>query len=151
MPTPNFTLRNYNLCLDQMLELNLPVTTFAETMGEALAIIHWGANVDAYDIEFVLGRERAEFESDNSIALHLDTEDVHFMLPHTGIDSLRRAFVNRRITRMWVLDFNLCNIWEEESAWEKPDTLISRLVQASSENDPYYPLPLMDLEIDRKL
>jgi len=59
-PSPaNFALRNYNLHLDQMLDLGLPVVEkFAPAMGEALAWMHWGAGVDAFDVEFVLGESR---------------------------------------------------------------------------------------------
>ncbi|KAF4972336.1 hypothetical protein FSARC_1058 [Fusarium sarcochroum] len=53
----NFSLRNFNLHLDQMIEMNLPAETYARVIGQALAIIHWVANVDGYDIEFVLGGE----------------------------------------------------------------------------------------------
>ncbi|GLI75226.1 hypothetical protein PoHVEF18_003479 [Penicillium ochrochloron] len=63
--SPNFTLRNYNLHLDQMLELGLPVLLFASTMGEALANIHWAAHVDGYDIEFELGSERDKCTGDS--------------------------------------------------------------------------------------
>ncbi|KAJ4258166.1 hypothetical protein NW762_008307 [Fusarium torreyae] len=56
----NFSLRNFNLHLDQMIEMNLPVETYARVMGQALAIIHWAANVDGYDIEFVLGSEASD-------------------------------------------------------------------------------------------
>ncbi|KAM0544809.1 hypothetical protein ACHAPJ_011639 [Fusarium lateritium] len=56
----NFSLRNFNLHLDQMIEMNLPAETYARVIGQALAIIHWVANVDGYDIEFVLGSETSD-------------------------------------------------------------------------------------------
>ncbi|KAK0722596.1 hypothetical protein B0T26DRAFT_630144, partial [Lasiosphaeria miniovina] len=55
VPAANFTLRNFNLHLDQMLDLGLPVAQYAAAVGAALAAMHWGANVDGYDVEFVLG------------------------------------------------------------------------------------------------
>ncbi len=56
-PPLSFTLRNFNLHLDQMLDLRLPVISYASAMASALATIHWDANIDGYDIEFVLGGE----------------------------------------------------------------------------------------------
>ncbi|KAJ5081919.1 zinc finger protein-domain-containing protein [Penicillium alfredii] len=149
---PNFTLRNYNLCLDQVVELNLPVELYAAGIGEALAIIHWAANVDGYEVEFVLGSEGdARYTQDISSSLNLTWEQLAAMSPHSNVDSLMRANFKRRTTRLWVLDFNLCNMWEEKVGWEDPDSLISHLVVAFFENDPYFPLPLMELDIDRQL
>lgn len=151
-PTPNFTLRNINLFLDQQLELNLPVQLFAAAMGEALAIIHWAANVDAYDIEFVLGSE-GEISYTRGVLLSLDmrAEQLKAMKPHTNLDSMMKVNCKRRTTRLWILDFNLCNTWNEEVGWKNPEALISHLVTAFFENDPYYPLPLMELDVDKEL
>ncbi|KAJ9398445.1 hypothetical protein DTO282F9_4536 [Paecilomyces variotii] len=151
-PAPNFTLRNYNLCLDQMLELNLPVKSFASAMGEALALIHWSANVDAYDVEFVLGGEGdIIYTRDISSTLNLTRRQLLTMQPHTDIETLMSIKLMRRATRVWVLDFNLCSRWEESAGWENPDALVAHLVTAFFENDPYYPLPLMELDIDTEL
>ncbi|KAL1879433.1 hypothetical protein Plec18167_003887 [Paecilomyces lecythidis] len=150
-PPPNFTLRNYNLCLDQMLELNLPVKLLASTMGEALALIHWSANVDGYDIEFVLGGEGNEYTHDMPSTLTLTRREFLAMQPHTNLEAVMEAKFKRRTTRVWVLDFNLCSLWEESAGWENPGALVAHLVTAFYENDPYYPLPLMELDIDREL
>ncbi|RMJ28109.1 Zinc finger protein [Aspergillus sp. HF37] len=48
---PNFTLRNFNLCLDQIFELSLPAASAAATMGEALGVTHWSANVMGLDLD----------------------------------------------------------------------------------------------------
>lgn len=151
-PPPNFTLRNYNLFLDQMLDLSLPVASFAAAIGEALAIIHWRANVDAYDIEFVLGSEGdVSYTRDISLTLDLTAEKVAAMQPHTDLEAMMMVNFKRRTVRMWVLDFNLCNVWEEKAGLEDPDALISHLVMAFFENDPYYPLPLAELDQDKEL
>lgn len=151
-PPPNFTLRNYNLFLDQILDLNLPVALFAASMGEALAIIHWRANVDAYDIEFVLGSEgNVSYTRDISLALDLTAEKVAAMQPHTDLEAMMSVNFKQRTVRMWVLDFNLCNVWEEKAGIENPDALISHLVMSFFENDPYYPLPLAELDHDKEL
>jgi Zinc finger protein len=52
---------------------------------------------------------------------------------------------------MWVLDFNLCSCWDEETGWENPEALIEHLVLAFFENDPYYPLPLAEQEFEQRL
>jgi hypothetical protein len=146
-PSPNFTLRNFNLCLDQILELNIPAASFAAAMGESLAVIHWSANVDAYDIEFVLGSEGdVTYNKGVSLTLELTAEQVAAMAPHTDLESMMSTNV-KRTARLWVLDFNLCSVWEEKAGWEYPDALISHFVTAFFENDPYYPCPLMELDL----
>jgi hypothetical protein len=77
-----FSLRNVPLHIDQMEALSLDTTAYAEAMAEALAMMHWGARIDANDIEFVLAPPRGAspvFRSD-----------------YLGVHSL------------WVLDFDCC-------------------------------------------
>ncbi|KAF4973337.1 hypothetical protein FZEAL_9353 [Fusarium zealandicum] len=139
----NFTLRNFNLCLDQMVELELDVSKFAVAMAEALAIVHWAARVDGYDMEFVLGSE-VEIEPPHVTA-------GQTAQPQTGRTSTDLVNLKKRAIRMWVLDFNLCSKWAEEIGRTHPDALIEQLVMAFFENDPYYPLPLMEAEMDKQL
>lgn len=141
-PPANFTLRNFNLCLDQMIELNLPVYHYAKAIGEALATIHWAANVDGYDVEFVLGSEGdTRYTQDISSSLGLTPQAIAEMPKYTNLDAMMSVNFKRRTTGIWVLDFNLCNMWQESTGYEKPDELISQLVLAFFENDPYYPRP----------
>ncbi|OIW25607.1 hypothetical protein CONLIGDRAFT_582051 [Coniochaeta ligniaria NRRL 30616] len=149
---PNFSLRNFNLCLDRMMDILLPVHEYAAAMGEALAVMHWAANVDGYDVEFVLGCEAdLAYREDDQIDLGLTSEQVVALTPHAdtdvmALDTMKPARLEERrpSTRMWVLDFNLCSRWEERTAWEQPEALIRHLVLAFYENDPYYPLPLVE-------
>ncbi|KAJ5590532.1 zinc finger protein-domain-containing protein [Penicillium hetheringtonii] len=153
-PTPpvNFALRNFNLHLDQMLELGYPVEKLAVDIAEALATIHWVANVDSYDIEFVLGSEGEKTYSHDLLkSLNIEPDDINGINPHTDFESLLKMNFMRRTTRLWVLDFNLCNVWNEETAIHHPETLVSHLVEAFYENDPYFPLPLMDNPVDQSL
>ncbi|KAJ5747942.1 zinc finger protein-domain-containing protein [Penicillium nucicola] len=143
----NFTLRNFNLHLDQMVEPNLPVKYFASAMGEALAVIHWSAQVDGYDIEFVLGSEGDTTYSQGisiSIGPELTPQRLAAMKPFTDIESLIKVNFKQRTMRLWTLDFNLCHIWDTEAALDNPEGVVSHLVMAFFENDPYYPLPLME-------
>lgn len=53
-----FSLRNYPPHTDQMEELGLDVCAYANAMGEALAIMHWKAGIDARDVDLVLASRR---------------------------------------------------------------------------------------------
>ncbi|CAG8306680.1 unnamed protein product [Penicillium nalgiovense] len=151
-PPANFTLRNFNLCLDQMIELNLPIQHYAKAIGQAMAIMHWSANVDCYDVEFVLGSEGETSYTQEICRLSgLSVEHLASMPPHTDLDKMMRTNFRRRTARVWVLDFNLCSKWEEQMGLERPDDLIAHLVAAFFENDPYYPRPSQDLEPDKSL
>jgi hypothetical protein len=70
--------------------LGLDVKSYAETMAEALALMHWGAKIDANDVEFVLAPPRVApsvFQSD-----------------YLGAHS------------MWTLDFDCCRPIEVDEA-----------------------------------
>lgn len=159
--TPNFSLRNFNLYLDQMEDLHLPIFDYAHAMGEALAVIHWQANVDGYDIEFVLGSEADKpYTNDNTMDLGLTSTDITGLAPHTTtntmtLDTTVAGELKNRLlrTRMWVLDFNLCSRWDAEAGWQEDQiqALTDQLVLAFFENDPYYPLPHAEGETGQKL
>lgn len=53
---PHF-LRNFPLYLDSMLDLELDVAVLADEMGSSFAILHWGAETNGDDVEFVFGTE----------------------------------------------------------------------------------------------
>ncbi|RSL40134.1 hypothetical protein CEP53_013574 [Fusarium sp. AF-6] len=137
----NFSLRNFNLCLDQMVDLGLPVSSYASAIGEALAVVHWAANVDGYDIEFVLGSETSVKSQPRKAPSLQSTQESSWVV----------AEGRRKTTGIWVLDFNLCTKWEERIGWEQPEALVEQLVMAFFENDPYYPLPLMDNDLGKQL
>lgn len=50
-----FSLRNFELHLNQMEEVGLDVDRIASAVGQALAVLHWAANVDGWGVQFVLG------------------------------------------------------------------------------------------------
>lgn len=156
-PTPNFSLRNFNLHLDQMLDLRLPVNQYARAMAESLAIIHWSANVDGYDIEFVLGSEpetsRRIYSKPLSELLGLTAQNLVDMPPHQNLDRMVRANHRGSLMRLWVLDFNLCTRFKEEAVSDSTQhpALLEQLVLAFFENDPYYPLPMMESDVEKNL
>ncbi|KAL6907338.1 zinc finger domain-containing protein [Trichoderma evansii] len=145
---PNFSLRNYNLCLDQMLDLDLPVNEYAKSTAETLAIIHWAAHVDAYDIEFVLGGEIGSAYTQQATDF---LSQQLYTLEQIEPGSVYNLLLRQRTTRIWVLDFNLCSRWSLETLLKRPEDVVNQLVLAFFENDPYYPLPEMESEVDREL
>ncbi|KAJ9150731.1 Protein of unknown function DUF3669, zinc finger protein [Pleurostoma richardsiae] len=149
----HFSLRNFSLHLDQMLALSLPVEEYAAAVGEALAVIHWAASVDGFDVEFVLGGERdACFAQDDvSAGLGLTVDKVLRMERHTDLEAMLAAGPQRRTARVWVLDFNLCSRWTDEIALGREEELQQQLVHSFFENDPYYPLPLMESDVEQRL
>ncbi|KAF2648151.1 hypothetical protein K491DRAFT_708864 [Lophiostoma macrostomum CBS 122681] len=82
-----FSLRNVPLHIDQMEAVGLDASVYAETMADALALMHWGAKIDANDIEFVLAPPR------QGNPLSLPTFQSDYLGSHC----------------MWVLDYDCCN------------------------------------------
>jgi hypothetical protein len=79
-----FSLRNVPLHIDQMEALGLDTKAYAETMADALALMHWVAEIDANDVEFVLAPPREDQSSEK---------------PVFQSECLRRH-------SMWILDFD---------------------------------------------
>jgi len=115
-----------------MLDLGLPVVEkFAPAMGEALAWMHWGAGVDAFDVEFVLGESRQ---------------------PPKGEDGDEDDAPGSAAADLWLLDFNLCSAFDlgalsstltddNEEKERHRSGLIGYLIHGFFANDPYYPRP----------
>ncbi|CAD0094789.1 unnamed protein product [Aureobasidium vineae] len=52
-----------------MEQLNLPILEYAEAIANTLATLHWDAEIDANDVEFVLGtRRQLDVESIQSLS-----------------------------------------------------------------------------------
>jgi len=153
-PAPNFSLRNFNFCLDQIFELGLPVEKYAKVMAGYLAIIHWQARINGYDIEFILGNDtEISYTTHITQSISLDVEQLEQLPKHSDIKILQRVNFQRRATRLWVLDFNLCNRFPMDDAFilKHKEELVNQLVLAFFENNPYYPLPLMEINVDKQL
>ncbi|EPE05842.1 exodeoxyribonuclease iii xth [Ophiostoma piceae UAMH 11346] len=78
--TSFFSLRNFKLHLNQMIEMGLDCEALAVSMGTTLGLIHWKAKTDARDIEFALGSSATRISGNDNF--------------------------ERRQTRLFVLDFN---------------------------------------------
>ncbi|KAH7083901.1 zinc finger protein-domain-containing protein [Paraphoma chrysanthemicola] len=112
-PFQRFSLRNVPLHMDQMEELSLDFNAYAETMAEALALMYWGAQVDANDVEFVLAPPR-------------ETE-------HSGTPHFQSEFLGTH--RMWILDFDCCHPLSMDEIGMR------QACAAFYKNDPFYPQP----------
>ncbi|KAM0261108.1 hypothetical protein ACHAQJ_002369 [Trichoderma viride] len=116
-----FSLRNFPLHLDQMEQLGIGPSDYAMAMADALAFLHWIANVDGNDVEFVLAQPRSQPITSLS-QMQFEgrwTSNINILGPHT----------------MWVLDFDLC----------RDLTLDEKGIEQASNafwgNDPFYPRP----------
>jgi hypothetical protein len=77
------------LHVNQMEELELDISAYPETMADALAVMHWGAKIDANDVEFVLAPPRSTSPSSSS-------SSSSFSSPRLGEHVV------------WLLDFDCC-------------------------------------------
>ena len=77
------------LHVDKMEKLGLDTKAYAQTMADALAIMLWGAGIDAGDVEFVLAPTRDG-----------DGESGAFECGFLGTHG------------MWILDFDCCRVIE---------------------------------------
>ena len=130
-PKTYFGIRNFPLCLDQMEDIGLDTKGFASAMADTLAILHWGARIDAADVEFVLGgapclthKPLAKFEQLRHLATDTSTDTT---LPDPGTGA--------PVTYLWLLDFNQCQPIEMNEGGA--DQAVKRFL----DNDPYYPRP----------
>jgi hypothetical protein len=93
--------------------LELDVTAYTETMADALALMHWGAQIDANDVEFVLAPPRVTDSPTPS----------PFQSEYLGTHS------------MWILDFDCCRPLSLDQAG------VEQACVAFFKNDPFYPRP----------
>lgn len=128
-----FSLRNLPLHLDQLQELDLDVSSYAETMADALAMMHWVGEVDANDVEFVLASPAPENRTMNAKQEQEDDGDCSKASQHfEGVPLAANALGNHT---MWLLDFDCCR----EMAMNEEG--VAQAVRAFLRNDPYFPLP----------
>ena len=132
-PSRMFTLRNFNLHMDQMEELSLDVQALATGMADALAIMHWHSKIDADDVEFVLGSLPP-----STITADLPSaSDLKGMPPNSDTNPVSQDIdLKTPTTGIWLLDFNRCHDISMDA------TGLQQAVKAFFRNDPYYPCPL---------
>ncbi|KAJ5192549.1 Protein of unknown function DUF3669 zinc finger protein [Penicillium cf. viridicatum] len=130
----SFKLQNFPLHVNEMEDLQLVTSSFAQVMAQTLAILHWKAGVDGNDIEFILGSAPL---STQMRADEID-EDNEWSLGE------RFDFCRRSIS-LWLIDFNQC------AKFEDTDAGLKKTVDAFIWNNPYYPSPSSTMEEDKKL
>lgn len=127
-----FSLRNFPLHLDQMEQLGIDPSEYAIAMADALAFMHWVAEVDGNDVEFVLAQPRRQ--PDICTSPQKESEDTR----SNNISILG-------LHTMWMLDFDLCrDLTLDESS-------IEQACNAFWGNDPWYPRPGRLATADQKL
>ncbi len=137
-----FSLKNFKLHIDQMEDLKLDIADFATQMADALAVMHWKAKLDGYDVEFVVG-------SAPNVLINTDApslEALKKMAPGTTtIPSGTSIDFEHRMIHLWMIDFNQCN--------EMPfnEHGVGMAVKAFIENAPYYPRPGSPFHTDQWL
>ncbi|KAI2476435.1 DUF3669 domain containing protein [Pyrenophora tritici-repentis] len=107
-----FSLRNVPLHIDQMEGLGLDAKSYAETMAEPLALMHWSAKIDANDVEYVLAPPRSGHAPSST-----------FQSDYLGVHC------------MWILDFDCCR------SIDLDEQGVDQACAAFSKNDPFYPRP----------
>ncbi|KAL7806473.1 zinc finger domain-containing protein [Trichoderma gracile] len=129
-------LRNYPLHMDQMEQLCIDPSGYAVAMAEALAFLHWVANVDGNDVEFVLGQPRCQSDTSSSPSSLTRARG-------TICSDTNTAILGPHV--VWILDFDLCrDISLDEEGVDQAHC-------AFWGNDPYYPRPGSSNPADERL
>ncbi|KAI0179435.1 zinc finger protein-domain-containing protein [Hypoxylon sp. FL1284] len=134
-----FSLRNFKLHLNQMIDIGLDYEGLAVSMGQALALIHWRARTDARDVEFVLGCSSTRMGANSGQAVSVEP-GTSSNLENPGTEDL-----TRRETRLFVIDFN------QVRDISMDDAGVELAVEAFFLNDPYYPRPREGSKLQQEL
>ncbi|KAJ9160858.1 Pre-mRNA splicing factor ATP-dependent RNA helicase PRP43 [Coniochaeta hoffmannii] len=136
-----FSLRNFKLHLNHMVDLGLDVEALARRMGTSFALMHWAAKTDGRDVEFVLGSSAKK----TPVGLPVD-EIMALQEPtYTGPPSCVNEDFFTRTTEMWLLDFN------QVQTITLDDAGVAMAVEAVKLNDPYVPKPLRKSTVERRI
>lgn len=120
------SLRNFPMRLNMIEDLALETSDLTISMAIGLAILHWQANVDGMDVEFVLGSaatmepEQDEADEGDELPLNLEKRSIHH----------------------WMLDFD-----KASQIKVNINDVDNNLVPAFLGNDPYYPRPDVDEDL----
>ncbi|PYI22751.1 hypothetical protein BO99DRAFT_259127 [Aspergillus violaceofuscus CBS 115571] len=117
-----FSLRNFPLHIDQMMELGISiedVDCYAGMMGEALSTFHWVARMDANDVEIVLAP--------------ISPAERNRAPDHSSTSNIIRNVLGTHT--MWILDFDLCHSISMDRQG------VQQAVEAFFKNDPFCPRP----------
>ncbi|KAL8951276.1 MAG: hypothetical protein Q9222_002731 [Ikaeria aurantiellina] len=134
--------RNFPMRLNMVEDFGEDKERLAKQMAVALAVIHWQAQVDAMDAEFVLGSAspllrspRAFCPSPKCEPYNVDEDQMHGV----QLSDIDGASPEPQPNQLWVLDFDKSSPIEL-----KKRDVYKRLIPAFLGNDPYYPRPDVD-------
>ena len=135
------SLRNFPLYLDNARKLCFKVEDHAQAMAMGLAVLHWHAQIDAQDTEFVLG-----CASTPTLATARPDQEHMQRLPLTQTDPFAT-----RIERLWMLDFDKCSkVSFTFTDGHSPEDVVRKYLVAVTGNDPYFPHPRLDVALWQK-
>ncbi|KAL8713730.1 MAG: hypothetical protein Q9220_002256 [cf. Caloplaca sp. 1 TL-2023] len=134
------SMRNFPMRLDMIEKFGEKKSGLAKDMAITLAVIHWQAQVDAMDAEFVLGGPLPLLQGPRAVCPSPKDEPYNV----DELPKLDRASSNidvrlQQYHELWVLDFDKSH----RIALKRKD-VNKRLVPAFLGNDPYYPRPDTD-------
>lgn len=125
------SLRNFPMRLNMIEDLDLETSDLTIKIAIGLAILHWQANVDGMDVEFVLG-SAAMMEPEQ------DEADEGDEVPHP----VKFPNFEKRSIHLWMIDFDKASRIEVNI-----NDVDNKLVPAFLGNDPYYPRPDVDEDL----
>jgi Zinc finger protein len=114
-----------------MEDLDLDILNLAAEIAIGLAILHWEAQIDGMDTEFVLGSSATWDNEPNG------SEDES-----SPPDTDKVINFNRREIHLWMLDYDKATAIEMTE-----EDIKKKLVPGFLGNDPYYPMPTVDEEL----
>ena len=109
-----------------MEDLAVEVSELANEMDIGLAIMHWQAQIDRMDVEFVLGSSATWYTE------RTDGYDDYRASPRT----VKVVNLKRRAVHLWMLDLDKASRIEL-----KEDHVDTKLVPTFLEHDSYHPRP----------
>lgn len=121
------SLRNFKLSLSHMLVINVDSKALAAKVGRALAVMHWEAETDARDVEFVLGGLSEQAREEGNTA----GEGAS-----TGTGGKSDHILFGEAAAFWVLDFNQVRRIKLDVSG------VRDALSAIKANDPYFPRPM---------
>ncbi|KIW14921.1 hypothetical protein PV08_07706 [Exophiala spinifera] len=125
------TLRNFPLYVDRAQELKLDIDKLAEEMALGLAVLHWEAQIDTQDVEFVIGT------STTTVLSSYQPDHRRLPPPVSTFDDF-----GKREIQMWMLDFDKAT----QVALSDTD-IVQKYFVAVTGNDPYFPHPQLNLKL----
>ena len=105
---PGFSLRNFRLHADEIMDLGLDASELCTSMARALAVLHWHTKIDGEDIEFVIGSSPLK----EKVVSVSKASELSTMAPYTSTyDRVQHKTLNftKRVTSLWMLDFDACS------------------------------------------